>query len=163
MDTDNRIYSRIFNSCNSFTVQVEVDIRFTLYGGTLDGSNVTATISGASVAVDKGTKFTMYGGTVKGGYAAVNSSGSYGCSGSVQVAGTFILEGGTVSGGKSDNHGGNIYITGTGAMEMNGGKVVDGMAAGAGKSGGNIYVEGKGKLTVTGGQITSLRKGSAAR
>lgn len=128
---------------------------FTLYGGTLDGSNVTATISGASVAVDKGTRFTMYGGTVKGGHAAVNSSGSYGCSGSIQVAGTFILEDGAVSGGKSDNHGGNIYITGTGVMEMNGGKVVDGMAAGAGKSGGNIYVESKGKLMVTGGQIVN--------
>ena len=126
---------------------------FTMYGGTLDASKVTSTMSGTAVAVDKGTTFTMYGGTVIGGHSVLGTSGGFGCSGSIHVAGTYILEDGTVTGGKSENHGGNIYITGSGIMDMNGGTVSGGMAMGSGKSGGNVYVEGTGRLTIADGEI----------
>lgn len=125
----------------------------TLYGGTLDASTATSTMSGVAVRVDKNTQFTMYGGRVLGGTALCNDKGAYGTGGSVQVMGVFNLHGGSVENGKSFSHGGNIAVDNGAQFHMSGGTVAGGKNLESGKSGGNIYIAGGGTMYLSGGTV----------
>ena len=77
------------------------------------------------------------------------------------AGGTMNIYGGTIFGGKSQNHGGNIYIL-RGTVSISGGTISGGMADpslgtltdGSKAAGGNIYVTKDATVNMTGGTIT---------
>ena len=105
---------------------------------------------GSAVTVVSGV-FDMYGGTIcntkadDGGGVYVNSNG------------TFILNGGVISGNHSTNSGGGVYVTSNGTFTVNGG-VISGNtgydSSGALVKSSNVYIDGHAPFTVG----TSLRK-----
>ena len=142
---------------------------FYFYSGTLDGSGATNLNNGAVMCVNKGTFAYINGGTVKGGtakYTISQSTGkpTNGLGGNIQVSGKLVINDGLIIGGTAVSHvstangkttyargyGGNIYMGTGGVLEMNGGKVANGVAGGAG---GNLYIDGTCELTINGGVI----------
>lgn len=132
--------------------------KFTLYGGTVDGSmvKVTSERGGAAVNVSPGQNFAMYGGTVSGGEATY-----YG--GVVSTLGSVNMYGGTIRGGKAANGGNVAVLTSSGArglLRIYGGTIENGTATAAG---GNIAVIGaaysaentkQGEVYILGGTVS---------
>jgi len=147
--------------------------KFSLYGGTLDGSGYTSVVNGAAVSVPKNAQFDMYGGTIIGGTAipTVSETGkvSYGMGGAVCVGGTFHMHDGQILDGNAKSaydkttgkyavgYGGNVMVLG-GIFNMHDGVISGGLAEGGG---GNVYVVSGGEFNMLGGEIrngTSVRK-----
>ena len=68
--------------------------------------------------------------------------------------GTFVMNGGSVTGNAYDGDGAGVYVN-EGTFIMNGGNISDNHSARAGYSGGGIYFDGSStsKLVITGGEI----------
>ena len=129
-----------------------------MYGGEIKNGQANSYQAGGQVSVSTGTAvdaapavtptFNMYGGKISGG---VNTNGSAGQGGNVNIAGshanadakvgygkmlvtgTALIEGGTALNG----NGGNIEVARGGELEMTGGTIQNGTATGRG---GNVYV-----------------------
>jgi len=112
---------------------------FELYSGTVDGSKTNTTANGCAIQCStNGGHIHMYGGTIIGGRTTSSpSSGGYG--GSVSVAGSMVMDGGTIKDGQAFAHmdgstyvrggkGGNVYVASTGNFTMNGGTITGGAA-----------------------------------
>ncbi len=89
--------------------------------------------------------FYMHGGTITGGTTTGNG-------GSIRVSnGSFILDGGTITGGQA-SRGGNIAVNSSGKLTVNSGTITSGVAT-ATYGGGNIYTN-KRTVNINGGLIT---------
>ena len=123
---------------------------FTLYSGTIDGSQTSGSKFGPIHSEQTGT-IVINGGTVNGG--SVISNG-----GSIYSVGKVVLNGGKITGGKAlSGQGGNVCISGNGAsLTMNGGTIENGEA----KIGGNMTIGSNATVTINGGEI---KNGAATR
>jgi hypothetical protein len=101
--------------------------------------------SGAMVVVEGGMVTMNAGATITGNIAT--GSNLYGTGVWVGNRGTFIMNGGTISGNTVSNGGGGVAVWGT--FTMNGG-IISGNTA---SRGGGVYVDG-GTFTMRGGTIT---------
>ena len=90
--------------------------------------------------------FHMHGGEITGGT-------NYNSGGNVCINnGSFVMDGGVISGGVAQNyHGGNVYLK-AGSFTMNGGTVSGGTAT---YFGSNIYVNAGSTALIAGGNITA--------
>ena len=118
-----------------------------LNGGTIkSAAKGTDGEAGGVVQMSNGT-FNMKYGEIIGSASASNTNGGiFAISGSTTK---LTINGGTVSGGKTNTNGGNIYMS-NGTVTVNGGKIINGLA---GNSGGNLYKEG-GTFIMNGGEIS---------
>jgi len=99
---------------------------------------------GGNVYLTSGARFSLTGGEIAGGYS-IESGGN------VMNCGTFIMEGGTLSGAKA-TLGGNLYVAGGTTADVSGGTITGGQAT---DRGGNIYMSStNSKLNISGGIIT---------
>ena len=131
---------------------------FELYGGTISGGEAKSHLGG-NFCLTAGV-LKVYGGTIKDGkYTGTNANMGGGNIGIV-TGGKLYMYGGVISGGgaKSGN-GGNITFrkdNGYGAVEIYGGKIIDGTTGGEGA---NIFAAGQSTngitLKIAGGQISS--------
>jgi len=134
-----------------------------LLGGEVTNGNVLASKNGGNIAINTKRDILLQGVKVSGGNSA-GTGGNIGIS-TTQTAGSItIAEGTVITGGTATKNGGNLYITpntnsgkspnATATVNITGGTLEKGSAAG----GGNIFVnhsgEGKSVLTITGGLIT---------
>lgn len=126
---------------------INTDAVFNMYGGIIDGSGAAMS---ADSTTTRGNAFWVVGsanvhdGLIIGGKA--NQGGTIG----VDPKGKLYVNGGTVMGGTSDSHGGNIYSQGF--VEVSGGLITGGMSLSG--RGGNIYSSGTGaNLQLKGGII----------
>jgi len=143
--------------------------QFHFYGGTLDASDATTKIYGTAVSVQKNTYMYMYGGTIIGGtasYVKNAETGKYsrGYAGSMYIGGKFVMHDGEIRDGFAQSvtykkngtstttrgYGGNLFVTGTAEVELNGGTIKNGKA---GSAGGNIYSESTSVITINGAKI----------
>ena len=112
---------------------------FILKGGTISGNNNLGSAGGVSVSVGS---FTMEGGTISG------NIGGWG--GGVYVgSGTFTMEGGNISENTGFN-GGGVYVNSYGSFIMNGGTISGNTAN---YRGGGVYVNGYGIFSKSFGSI----------
>ena len=133
-----------------------------IYGGTIEGGTAVAGGDGGNIC-NSGT-LNMHGGTITAG--AVTGDDGFG--GNIYNATNAILNihDGTVSAGTSEDHGGNIFMTGS-TLNIYGGAISDGTTTG-GKTadgtafagyGGNIYAtKSAAKVSIYGGTVS---RGSA--
>jgi len=131
---------------NNIAGSIQVSGTMNMAKGTIKGGSCPGV--GGNVYVS-GT-FVMADGTISGGEAGKGSTTSQKNGGNIYIsdAGSFEMKKGTVSGGTSNNSGGNIHVAGT--MTMTGGTVKDGNAKNA--SSRNIAVQG-GTLRMEGGEV----------
>ena len=90
------------------------------------------------------------GGKITGGWA--NKGGGI----NVNKTGTFILEGGTITGNRADDHGGGVYVHGV--FTMKGGKIENNYAE---ESGGGIGLDSGSTLNLEGGSINGNKASSS--
>jgi fibronectin type 3 domain-containing protein len=110
-------------------VTLILDDRITLNGRTGNSSRLIRVNSGGTLVLNEGTKI------IGNKYSATSDYGG----GGVYVGGTFIMNGGEVSGntyfsssGSSiygSSYGGGVYVSSTGAFTMNGGKISGNIAS----------------------------------
>lgn len=110
-------------SCDGAIFMVNGNLN--LYGGLLDGSNVSSNCAGGTAICVRGGNFTMYGGIIKGVAGANNTTASKN-----NTSGSTIS---SFAGSKVNIHGGELIGT-------------------VGKYGANIYSAAD--LTITGGKLT---------
>lgn len=141
----------------------------TVSGGkaTMDASNtgVTTKDADAILYINGGNIFvstvaaTISGGVISGGCAYL--TGDYGAAkgGNIYIASgtTVTMTDGTVTGGESDNNGGNLFVSGT--LNMSGGKITLGRAENKSNTGGNLYISGTGSVSLSG--TAAVRDGHA--
>jgi len=151
--------------------------KFEMWGGTLDASQSTNTLNGATVCIDGNSECNLYGGTWIGGtaqatYNAAAGTTNAGRGGTVMNFGKFNMYGGTIKNGKAKSvfntktnawaggTGGNVDNHGTNAVfTMSGGTIENGIADGYA---GNIYLTSKATVNISGGTIVggqNLRAG----
>jgi parallel beta-helix repeat protein len=118
----------------------------------IDGDNVSA--NAALITVDGGT-LNMYDGvTLKNNK---NTSAYYGGGVRITSGGSFIMNGGTISGNTANSNGGGVYVSGSGSrFEMQGGTIG---GSGTGEkntavNGGGVMVSGGASFEMTAGFIT---------
>ena len=131
---------------------------FELYGGTVtvDADN-KGSRRGGLISVGTGSTFNMYGGTLLNGSSLGTQSEEGGCVAAYYASGTIRILGGSVIGGYSPTHGGNIYSKGTTVLKNC--TVIGGVAD---SYGGNIYQSG-GSLTIENCKIShGVSHGTAA-
>ena len=137
--------------CNAINygggVYLSNDASFTMTGGTIHNCN-TNQHDGGGVYVCAGCTFIMKGGAIDSCYAALGAGGG------VYAAGTFIMNGGKISGCRTVDgnsvDGGGVYVAPSGMFEMSGGSIENCYIVQGGKGGG-VYVGGT--FTMTGGTI----------
>ena len=137
---------------------MQTNATFDLYGGTVtvDADN-KASRRGGLISVGTNCTFNMYGGMVLGGSSKGTQLEEGGCIASAVSSATIRILGGTVMGGYSPSHGGNIYSKGT--LILKNCQIIGGTADGYG---GNIYQTG-GSLTVENCEIShGVSKSTAA-
>lgn len=122
---------------------MQTNATFELYGGTLtvDADN-KGSRRGGLISVGTNCAFNMYGGTLLGGSSQGTKDEEGGCVAAYYASGSISILGGSVIGGYSPTHGGNIYSKGTTVLKnctITGGT--------AGGYGGNVYQSG-GSLTM---------------
>ena len=152
---------------------------FNLYGGTLDGSAITTRNTMSGTACVKGT-LNIYGGTISGGNST-NGGNVY------LDGGTLYMTGGTITGGQAVNGGniytknaatvtiagdatvtkghatstgglgGNLCVNGGSTVNLNGGKITDGISD---ARGGNISNGGANTYNITSGEMTGGSAGT---
>ena len=151
--TYNKEGNPVYNRGMGGNIYVASGGEFEMNGGVVRGGR--AGLRGGNIGADGAAVITVNGGTVSGGYV----SGDNCCGGNIYGSSkvTITVNGGTVSGGTTRGHSGNIYSTGL--LNINGGRIVGGLAYDA-KTGKlkttathhNIYVV-DGKLKIWGGYI----------
>ena len=105
-----------------------------------------STYSSTVYLQNEGANFYMHGGEITGG-TNLNSGGNV-----LVNNGAFVMNGGTISGGKANGyHGGNVYVK-SGSFTMNGGTISGGTAV---YHGSNVYVNSGSTARISGGTITS--------
>ncbi len=115
---------------------------FNMYGGKISGN--TTNDSGAGVSNNENGKFNLYGGTI-GGTADGEKNSAYNGGGVYNYKGTFIMNGGSISGNESTIAGGGVYNN-AGKFTMENGAIsknkITGTASYAGYGGGvyNSYL-----------------------
>ena len=113
-----------------------------LNGKTLKGVN------GASViTVSSGATFILCD-CAGGGQIITSGSGYVADGGGLYVSGTFIMNGGAITGNTARTRGGGVYVGSDGVFIMNDGDITNN----ASSSGGGVYVDG-GTFTMSGGTI----------
>ena len=109
-----------------------------------------------SGAVEVNTTGTL---TMRDG-AAIENSRSDANGGAVKVAGTFNMEGGSITGSNASGSGGGVAVDSGGIFNMTGGSIT---GSSAGTSGGGVYVATGGAVSLSGAaSISSNTAGSAA-
>ena len=128
-----------------------------IYGGTISGGSSGK--NGGNIYGEGTAQINIYGGTVENGTSLANggniamncsdlhmeggviSGGSADNGGNIFVpnadATNLVLNGGTITGGRAQTHGGNLYFKNKGAYTLNNVTVSDGYAMG---DGGNMYI-----------------------
>ena len=120
---------------------------------TVDGKEVsfkTTSPGGASLYVPAGSTFLMYGGVIRDGI-----SEDYG--GNVLLAGTMIIDGGSITGGVCTFNGGNINTKTGSHLELHSGAITGGWGKNVT---GNLHCSGS--FTMTGGSIIGGKTGKTA-
>ena len=125
---------------------------FTLYGGTIDGSELNANHGNGGIIRSVQVPINIHGGEI------IGPSGTTNAGGCIWTSGPMTVTGGKISGGTAKK-GGNVYIGYTGEGEaakygsfiMTGGEITGGTATAAG--GNVIYAEGA-TFEFTGGTIS---------
>ena len=126
---------------------------FTMYGGTIDGSELYGYGgNGSIIRAINGAYLNIHGGTIIGVTPTANTGGAVFCSG------TMTMTGGTIRGGHAKK-GGNVFIgsydsnegTKYGSFIMTGGEILDGDAT---TCGGNVVYYYEGVFEQTGGTIS---------
>ena len=122
--------------------------KINLYAGILDASNCATAGDSQGNAVwmnGDASAFNVFGGSIQGNTAPTTGYGL-----NIHITGgTFTMDGGTVTGGKSKNAG-NVHLESGAKMVMTGGIITGGTATST-PAGGNIHVAGT--MTMTGGII----------
>ena len=152
-------------------IRLLVDATVNLYGGILDGSNMTQSTTATAegiVKLENGI-FNMYAGQIIGAGEvkryATGSGDTLAADTSVTVnggavtvgKGTFNMYGGTISGTTQQTNGGNVYVTGTSSVfNMYGGVIENGSAL----LGGNVSAINSGIFNMYGGTIENGEAGS---
>lgn len=154
---------------------------FTMYGGSIVSGKAKY---GGAVYGGTSAQIKLYGGTIYGGESTnggalylygsdvlldgtlITDGSTTNNGGNVYIdGGSFLMEGGEIAGGQTLGYnGGNIYITGTTEMTMNGGTIRDGVAysradstsstGSTGGLGGNLYIDSNVTLNLKDGTIT---------
>lgn len=152
---------------NGATVSIPKNAQFDMYGGTIIGGTATPTVNkdtgkvsyGMGGAVYVGGTFNMYDGTICDGYAKsaydrTTGKMAVGYGGNVMVAGgVFNMQGGTVSGGRAEGGGGNVYAVSGGEFNLYDGVITGGASLRKSTNGGNVTIATKSKMRMEGGQI----------
>lgn len=137
---------------------------FTVNSGSITGGETTDTtnglgggnicsVSNSSVTIKGTEETTLISGGIAGGKS--NAGG-----GNVRAAGgSFIVEGGKLSGGSANYCGGSIYITGGTSFQLKGGKVEGGTTPN--KAGGTIYLY-NGDLSISEGAVIDKADGTGS-
>ena len=122
---------------------------------------------GGTIIASQGAILNIYDGTITNDHS--NTGGVGGGGGVLYVNSntgnpqSYIkMYGGTVTGGETVSHGGNIYIRTGGNFVMYKGTVSNGKSTGTNTSGGNVYVSQGGQMIMHGGEIfggTATNKG----
>lgn len=123
-----------------------VKCSFVMYDGEI--SNNSAPNFGGGVVVDNYTTFTMYDGKIVNNLCGGTGGGVF------VSGGTFIMEGGTISGNEAANGGGVAvtYDTVRGNFTLKNGTITDNIAFGIG---GGVYVWDRGDLLMHSGSISN--------
>ena len=135
---------------------------FNMYGGTISDNKAYTYGNGVHVS---GGIFTMYGGTIKDN-EPYNTEDVSGGGVSIGTSGTFIMNGGTISGNTAGKNGGGVYDYGLFTMNggtISGNKITQNTQYGD-FAGGGVYVYGASNkpFIMNGGTIsnnTSVRAG----
>lgn len=136
-----------------FMVFVGEKSSLTIYGGTIDGSELDGVGgNGALIRMTTGAVLNIHGGKIIGCRGTCNTGGAVFCSG------TMNMTGGVITGGHAKK-GGNVFIgtyedngyTKYGNFNMTGGEIKNGTAT---LSGGNLCYYEDGSCSITGGTIT---------
>lgn len=129
---------------------------FTLYGGTLRGTQVLN--QNGAVIYSAGGTVNIHGGAVRDGQNESTSSKTV-RGGNIRMDGgsTLTITGGTIANGKNmgltgdKSRGGNIYMNAGSVLNISGGTIESGETAG--ENGGNIYVDNDSEIHISGGII----------
>jgi hypothetical protein len=119
----------------------------------------------SAVYVENGGALELKNGTITGNTIRTRGK-AYG--GGVNVAGTFIMSGGEISGntasitGTDDAYGGGVYIGQRATFAMSGGKISGNSANGWSNGyGGGVYVDSSATFTMSGGEISGNTAGGS--
>jgi len=152
---------------NGVAVCVESKSTFNMYGGTIIGGTAQITYNKASNSTDGGLggsvmcfgEMNMTGGTIKNGKGrGVTRSKDKvfigGNGGNLAIYGAsakVTIKGGTITGGNTDQGGGNIWSAAGANLTISGGTISGGETRRPDTNGGNIFSSAN--LTITGGTI----------
>ena len=133
-----------------------------MYAGNIDGRAYEGS-SGSLIDVtnngDVSSVMNMYGGSVFGGHTKASGTNR---GGNIRVTGTGTLNilGGKIYNGNANSGGGNLYIESTGVVNMYGGLITDGMTNGVLlHESANVLMHKTAKLNISGGEITGCISG----
>ena len=139
---------------NAGTIQVNGALN--IYGTTITTTGEEGRTAGSGGVVylhGSGSVLNLHSGSIVGGHA------NYG--GTMYVAGTANIYGGTLGGGTAAKDGGAVYIRDGGTLNIEGGTVQGGTASG---TGGAVHVHQQGNFNMSGGTIdggTSTKNGGS--
>lgn len=118
----------------------------TMYGGTLDASQVITTSNGAAVYVPAGGSFTMNGGKIISGTAALG--------GGIYAAGTVTVAGGEITRGQDATGSVLVLLKGKDASLTMTGGIIDGATLpGSGAQTGAVTATGDSTVVMDGGTV----------
>ncbi len=147
------------SNANCATVKIVKGGHMALFGGTLSNSGTKNSAMGGILGVSKdsgyitdSTEGSSF--TMYGGTISGGKTGDHGGNIVAWSAVDVTIYGGTISGGQADTYGGNISYTGSGTLKILGGSFIGGSAV----NGGNIRVSGGtlilgGNVSITGGDL----------
>ena len=130
----------------SETITIEGEVMLCLDGFTLNGNG-----SDTVIDISDGAEFLLYdcdksgNGAITGGVSTQSDMGG----GVTTHGGSFIMNGGAITGNTTNIHGGGVCIY-DGTFEMNGGTIVEN----TGYKGGGVYVSSNGVFIMQGGTIS---------
>ena len=132
--------------------EVNGTVTLDLNGHTVRRSLDGLTESGYVIKINEGASLTLEdsgtGGKITGGKNSTAGGG-----GGVYVyEGTFIMNGGSITGNRADTSGGGVLVRYSATFIMNGGSITDNISDNNG--GGGVAVMNKAKFTMNGGSIT---------
>lgn len=141
-------HNYIASASNAFLINGNASTRLSVCdsagGGTIQGRGFASASQGGAVYIKAGN-MDIYSGTIckASNYQLTNHGGL------ISVRGTLNMYGGTITGGTSQEYGGNISVSSSGICYIHGGTITGGSSP----KGGNICVTGKAKLYILGGTI----------
>ena len=132
--------------------EVNGTVTLDLNGHTVRRSLDGLTESGYVIKINEGASLTLEdsgtGGKITGGKNSTAGGG-----GGVYVyEGTFIMNGGSITGNRADTSGGGVLVRYSATFIMNGGSITDNISDNNG--GGGVAVMNKAKFTMNGGSIS---------